>query len=76
MTTELPIEQLTRVHAVNLAISYYQHLAKAPLFLPNRDDVDMAVEVKPELPDLLAAAEQIEAYITDGLLPLTEADRT
>lgn len=71
MTTELPADPLARVHAVNLAISYYQHLAKTPLFLPRRDDVDMAVEVMPEVGELLETADQIFDYIADGTVPPT-----
>lgn len=66
---ELQRDVLCRVHAVNLAISYYKHCAKQPLFLPKRDDVDMVVEISPNLLELLTTADEIFDYLADGLLP-------
>ena len=70
--TELPADQLARVHSINIAIAYYRDLAKTRLALPKRDDADLAVEIKPEIHELVAAAIDIEDYIVFGCAPTAE----
>ena len=58
-----------RATAVNLAIAYYDRLAKTSLAIPKRDDCDLAIEVEPALPELLATAAAFADYLATGRLP-------
>ena len=69
MTHDLPPHELRRVHGINLAIAYYRDLAKTRLVLPKRDDADLAVEVKPEVSELLDTAAGFADFIANGLIP-------
>lgn len=72
--TELTNRELRRVHAVNMAITYYDRLAKTRLLLPKREDVDMGIEIKPDLDELLTTADAFLGYIHDGSIPASTFD--
>lgn len=69
MTTNLSTNQESRLHAVGLAITYYRDLAKTRLILDKREDADLAVEIKPEIRELLETAEHIDFFILGGKIP-------